>query len=327
MGSRCRWAGVFSVLAVLVVAGAGCGSSDGPAAGGSGGADEGFPVTVEDATQRVRIERRPERIVSLSPSATETLYALGAGDQVIAVDEESDHPPGVPRTDLSSYQPNVEAIVGYEPDLVVVPASVPRDVAAGLRRVGVTVVAEPAPANLDDAYEQMRELGVVTGHRAEGRRLALETRARVERLIAAAPAGDRLDFFHELDPDLFSTGTRTFIGRIYQRLGLENVADPAARRAGSPYPQMSSEAVVAANPDLVVLADTECCGQSPATVARRPGWDRVSAVRTGAVVAIDDDIASRWGPRIPIFVARVVDAMERARAANGRAPAVVVGTS
>lgn len=322
MGSK-RWnrklaGGVLSLCVAL--AATGCGSSDDTATGQDAAAGAGFPVTIEDATQRVTIERRPTRIVSLSPSATETLFALGAGDQVIAVDEESDHPADVPTTDLSSYQPNVEAIVGYRPDLVVLPASVPRDVPTGLRRVGVTVVAEPAPANLDDAYAQMRELGVVTGHPAEGRRLAHEVRAEVERLIAAAPSGRGLDFFHELDPDLYSAGSRNFIGRIYQRLGLENVADPAARRAGTPYPQMSSEAVVAADPDLIVLADTECCDQSPAEVARRPGWDRVSAVRTGAVVAIDDDIASRWGPRIPVFVARVVEAMERARAAAGERP-------
>jgi cobalamin transport system substrate-binding protein len=306
------------VASALVVAGCGGSSEESASAGSDGG--KGFPVTVVDATRRVTVERRPTRIVSLSPSATETLFALGAGEQVIAVDEESDYPRRVPRTDLSSYQPNVEAIVSYRPDLVVLPASVPRDVPAGLRRVGLTVVAEPAPANLDDAYAQMRELGLVSGHVDRGRRLARDVRAGVERLIAAAPSGRGLDFFHELDPDLYTTGSRSFIGRVYQQLGLGNVADPAARRAGTPYPQMSTEAVVAADPDLIVLADTECCGQSPATVERRAGWEGVSAVRTGSVVAIDDDIASRWGPRIPTFVAKVVDAMARARAAGGGQP-------
>ncbi len=318
MGSR-RAGAVLVVLARVLVAmtGAGCGgSSDGSPATRSGDGD-GFPVTVEDATRSVTVERRPQRIVSLSPSATETLFALGAGEQVIAVDEESDYPPEVPRTGLSSYQPNVEAIVGYEPDLVVLPASVPRDVSAGLRRVGLTVLAEPAPANLDDAYAQFRELGVATGHAAAGRRLARGVEAEVEGEIEAAPSGVGLDFFHELDPDLYTVGNRNFIGRIYQRLGLGNVAEPAARRAGTPYPQMSSEAVVGADPDLIVLADTECCGQSPAQVVQRPGWDEVAAVRSGAVVAIDDDIASRWGPRVPVFVARVVEAMERAREAGG----------
>ena len=311
---------VLATTALALLAG-GCGDSggDSPEAASDPAAETVFPVTVEDATRAVTVERRPERIVSLSPSATETLFAVGAGDQVIAVDDESDWPRGVPSTDLSSYQPNVEAIAGHRPDLVVVPASVPRDVTSGLRRLGLTVLAEPAPDDLGDAYHQIRELGIATGHRAEGERVARRTLARVEELIAAAPAGPPLKVFHELDPDLFSAGSDSFIGRIYARLGLRNVADPAARRAGTPYPQLSSEAVVSANPDLVVLADSECCGQTPAKVRRRAGWDAVEAVRNGAVVAIDDDIASRWGPRIPVFVERVVGAMQTARSgAAGR---------
>jgi cobalamin transport system substrate-binding protein len=307
------------VLAALALAVAGCGESSGSSSESSRG-EGAFPITVKDARQSVTIEERPTRIVSLSPSATETLFAVGAGDQVVAVDDESDYPPAVPRTDLSSYQPNVEAIVDYRPDLVVVPASVPRDVPAGLRRVGLTVLAEPAPADLEDAYHQMRELGLVTGHAEAGRRLARRVQMRVERAIAAAPEGPTLDFFHELDPDLYSAGSENFIGRIYERLGLRNIADAAAARAGTPYPQLSSEAVVSADPDLIVLADTECCDQSPEKVSRRPGWDEVAAVEGGAVVGIDDDIASRWGPRIPVFVRQVVDAMELARDSAGGSP-------
>ncbi|MGC1166844.1 MAG: helical backbone metal receptor [Solirubrobacterales bacterium] len=308
------------VLAVLALGVAGCGESSGGSSSESSGAEGAFPLTVEDARQSVTVEERPTRIVSLSPSATETLFAVGAGEQVIAVDDESDYPPEVPRTDLSSYQPNIEAIVDYRPDLVVMPASVPRDVPAGLRRVGLTVLLEPAPAKLDDAYHQMRELGLVTAHAEAGRQLARQVRRQVEREVAAAPAGRQLDFFHELDPDLYSAGPQNFIGRIYGELGLANVAAAAARRAGNPYPQLSSEAVVSADPDLIVLADTECCGQTPAKVMQRPGWEEVSAVKDGAVVAIGDDIASRWGPRIPVFVERVVDAMALARESSGGAP-------
>jgi iron complex transport system substrate-binding protein len=309
--------GAVLATALALLAG-GCGDSagDAPGAASEPAAESAFPVTVEDATRRVTVERRPERIVSLSPSATETLFAVGAGDQVIAVDDESDWPRGVPTTDLSSYQPNVEAIAGHRPDLVVVPASVPRDVISGLRRLGLTVLAEPAPDVLGDAYHQMRELGTATGHRQAGERVADRTRERVEQLIAAAAEGPLLKVFHELDPDLFSASSDTFIGRIYERLGLRNVADPAAERAGNPYPQLSSEAVVSADPDLVVLADTECCGQTPAKVRRRAGWGAIGAVSDGAIVAIDDDVASRWGPRIPVFVERVVEAIERARAAR-----------
>jgi len=261
----------------------------------------------------------PERIVSLSPSATEMLFAIGAGDQVVAVDDQSDFPPEAPRTRLSSYQPNVEAIAGYRPDLVIAPDGMPRDAIAGLRKLGLRVMVQPAPQRLSGAYRQIRRLGAVAGHPEAGARVAHRVRSRVEQAIAAAPAGTPLKVFHELDPDLYSAASPTFIGRIYTRLGLRNVADPAARSAGTPYPQLSSEAVVAANPDLVVLADGECCGQTPARVRDRPGWDSISAVRRGAVVAIDDDIASRWGPRIPIFVERVVDAMEAARGGGGPA--------
>jgi iron complex transport system substrate-binding protein len=298
-----------ALAAVLGAFAGGCGQSSTASRDESAAGD--FPVSVEDADGRVTVERRPERIVSLSPSATETLFAVGAGSQVVAVDSESDHPAGAPRTELTAYEPNVEAIAGYRPDLVVVPADAPRDAIAGLRRLRLPVVATPVPDELDDAYQQMRDLGVLTGRRAEGDQLAREVRDRVERAIAAAPKAD-LRVFHELDPDLYSASSDTFIGRIYARLGLHNVADRAAERSGAPYPQLSAEGVVSANPDLIVLADSECCGQTPARVRRRAGWGVVSAVRDDAVVAVDDDVASRWGPRIPEFVEQVAGAMEAA---------------
>jgi iron complex transport system substrate-binding protein len=291
-------AALAAALGVL----AGCGESNEPPPEPAAG----FPVTVAGVT----LERQPERIVSLSPSATETLFAVGAGSQVVAVDSESDHPTGVPRTDLSAYEPNVEAIAARRPDLVVLPADAPRDAIGGLRRLGLPVLATPVSDDLEQAYEQMRDLGTLTGRRADGERLAREVRTRVERAVAEARAGGAVKVFHELDPDLFSASSDTFIGRIYARLGLRNVADPAAERSGAPYPQLSAEAVVRADPDLIVLADAECCGQTPAKVRRRPGWSVVTAVREGDVVAVDDDVASRWGPRIPEFVERVAVAVE-----------------
>jgi iron complex transport system substrate-binding protein len=295
-----------AVAAVLGVLAGGCGESSSPPAQSEASGD--FPVRVAGVT----VERRPERIVSLSPSATETLFAVGAGAQVMAVDSESDHPAEAPRTPLSAYEPNVEAIAGYRPDLVVLPADAPRDAITGLRKLRLPVLATPVPDDLEQAYAQMRDLGAATGHREAGDELAGEVSNRVEAAIAAASRGRRLKVFHELDPDLFSASSDTFIGRIYARLGLRNIADRAAERSGAAYPQLSAEAVVSANPDLIVLADSECCGQTPAKVRRRPGWDVVEAVRDGAVVAVDDDIASRWGPRIPEFVERVASATEAA---------------
>jgi iron complex transport system substrate-binding protein len=116
--------------------------------------------------------------------------------------------------------------------------------------------------------------------------------------------------FHELTPDLYSATSRTFVGQVYRLLGLRNVAD-AADTAGSGYPQLSAEAVIAANPSVIVLADSKCCSQTPGTVAARPGWSSIAAVRNRRVVAVDDDIASRWGPRIATFIRVVANAIAR----------------
>jgi iron complex transport system substrate-binding protein len=109
-----------------------------------------------------------------------------------------------------------------------------------------------------------------------------------------------LSVYHELTPDFFSASSRSFVGKVYEALGLRNIAD-AADSAGTGYPQLSGEYVVSENPDLIVLADSVCCGQKASTVAARPGWDRIKAVRTGSIVRIDDSIASRWGPRLVNF--------------------------
>ncbi|MBM3679550.1 MAG: ABC transporter substrate-binding protein, partial [Actinobacteria bacterium] len=116
--------------------------------------------------------------------------------------------------------------------------------------------------------------------------------------------------YHELSPDLYTATSRTFVGRVYALFGLVNVADEADATGGG-YPQLSAEYLVAGSPDLVVLADTVCCAQSRETVVARPGWDRVSAVRTGSIVRIDDSLASRWGPRVVDFVRAVGAALAR----------------
>jgi iron complex transport system substrate-binding protein len=252
----------------------------------------------------------PRRIVSLSPTATESLFAIGAGKQVVAVDDQSDYPKRAPKTSLSGYTPNVEAIAGYRPDLVVVQDDA-NDVVSGLRRLKIRVLVQPAAKTLGQAYAQIRQLGTVTGHNKAGAKLVAGMKRSIARVVRSTPKR-RLSVYHELTPDFYSATSQTFIGRIYRLFGLRNIAD-AADSTGSGYPQLSGEYILAQNPSLVVLADTRCCGQSAGAVARRPGWNGLAAVRTGSVVGIDDSIASRWGPRVVQFVRAVGKVLNKRR--------------
>jgi iron complex transport system substrate-binding protein len=290
------------LLVAMVVAG--CGqdgsTSDAAAPAGQGAA---FPVTLDSPGGKVVLDQRPERIVSLSPTATEMLFAIGAGGQVVAVDSNSNHPEEAPKTDLSAYQPNIEAIAGYKPDLVVY-SDDPGELAAGLGKLGIPALQQPAATRLDDTYAQLDQLGRATGHQAEAGQLTATMRAEIEKIAAAARPERPLTYYHELDKNLYTATSKTFIGQLYGLLGMENIADAADKEA-SGYPQLSAEYVIKADPDLIFLADTKCCGQSARTVAARDGWDQLTAVRSGGVVALDDDVASRWGPRVVDFLKTV----------------------
>jgi iron complex transport system substrate-binding protein len=257
----------------------------------------------------------PTRIVSLSATATESLFAIGAGKQVVAVDDQSDYPKQAPRTALSGYTPNIEAIAGYKPDLVVV-AYDPSGLAATLRELGIRVLVQGAARTIEGAYAQIRQLGAVTGHVRAAAAVVGRMKKRIGELLAKNTRRARgLTVYHELEPDLYSATSKTFIGQIYSKFGLKNIAD-AADTGATGYPKLSPEYVVSQSPDIIVLADIRCCGQSLKTVAARPGWSRISAVKTGTIVRIDDSIASRWGPRIVDFVRAIAAALAQLRHAS-----------
>jgi len=241
----------------------------------------------------------PTRIVSLSPSATEDLYAVGAGSQVVAVDDQSDYPKQAPRTKLSGFTPNVEAIASYHPDLVLI--SNDDGLTDALAKLGIKTLLERAPDTVAQAYEEIRQIGAATGHAPAATKVVRGMEKQLTALIRSVPKRSRhLKVFHELSPDFYSATSSTFIGRIYKLFGFRNIAD-AADSSHTGYPQLSPEYIISANPDIVVLADDVCCGQSPKTVAARPGWSQVAAVKQHRVIAVDDSIASRWGPRIVDF--------------------------
>ncbi|MEX0847956.1 MAG: ABC transporter substrate-binding protein [Ilumatobacteraceae bacterium] len=248
------------------------------------------------------------KIVSLSPSATEMLFAIGAGPDVIAVDDQSNFPDEAlaVQTDLSGYTPNVEAIAKYEPDLVIHDGTT--DLGTQLQAIGIADWVGAAPVDFDDIYVQIEQLGAATGHVAEADELVAQMRADIDAAVASvATPATPLRFYHELDDTLYSITSNTFIGQVYGLFGLQNIADTT--EGTSDYPQLSPEFVISQSPDLIFLADTKCCGQSPATVAARAGWGVVSAVTNGGVVSMDDDVASRWGPRIVDYVQQVAAAV------------------
>lgn len=250
----------------------------------------------------------PERIVSISPTATESLFAIGAGPQVVAVDDLSTFPATAPVTALSAFQPSVEGIAAYEPDLVLLSFD-PGDVLAGLEALGIPALLQPTASSLDEAYRQIEELGAATGRPGEAAELVAEMQADIAEAVASAPlGGEAPTYYHEIDPSLYSATSASFVGELYGLFGLENIADPADAD-GYGYPQLSAEWIVEQDPDFIFLADTRCCGQDAVAVAARPGWSELGAVRAARVVELDDDVASRWGPRIVEMVDAIGDAV------------------
>jgi iron complex transport system substrate-binding protein len=285
---------------------------------GAPAAAAAFPVTVKAANGAVTIKAEPTRIVSLSPTSTEDLYAVGAGKQVVAVDADSNYPAGIPKTSLSGLTPNIEAIARYNPSLVVSYQNV-GGLVPGLAKLGIPVLIEPAVATLDGAYAQIEQIGEATGHAAQAQNVVASMKQQIAADIKKAGAGHKdLTYYWELSANpYYSATSSTFIGQIAGLFGLKNVADAADKASDGGYPELSEEYIVTARPQIIFLADNGSTdgGQTPAVVARRPGWSVLPAVQNHEVVPLNDDIASRWGPRLPQLVEQIAQAVERAPSA------------
>ncbi|MDA3624542.1 ABC transporter substrate-binding protein [Saccharopolyspora sp. WRP15-2] len=269
-----------------------------------------FPVKVElPGQQPVTLPQQPKRIVSLSPTATETLYAIGAGDQVIAVDQFSDFPQQAPRTNLSAFTTDAAAVGGHDPDLVIAPDSAGQ-LAEGLKAANVPTLLTPAAANLDDAYRQIEVLGQATGHTQQARDLVAKMRGEIDKIVRDTPKPPQpLTYYHEVSPDYYTATSRSFVGNVYNLFGLHNIAD----EAGGDFPQLSEEHVLQANPNLIFVSDVKCCQVTAASVGERPGWNTLDAVHKKHVFEIDDDLAGRWGPRVVDLVRSVADGVTKAQ--------------
>lgn len=271
-----------------------------------------FPVTVDAVNGEVTLDQQPERIVSLSPSATEILFAIGAGDQVVAADEYSTYPTQAPTTELSAYDPNVEAIAGYSPDLVVI-ANDTNGIVGALAELDIPTLVNPAPATIEEGYDGIAALGLATGHVDETAKVVADLRAEIEEALDAAPQ-EGLRVYHELDEQHYAASSSSFIGSVYDSLGATNIAD-AADKQKSGYPQLTEEAIIAADPELIVITDQ--VSYTADDVAGRPGWENVSAVQNDNIVTVDADISSRWGPRLPQLIESIAEAMASVKTPAG----------
>lgn len=297
---------LLATLLTLSACGSDSGSSD---AASKSSAPAAFPVSVTGANGKLSLDAQPETIVSMSPSGTEMLFAIGAGTQVKAVDSNSNYPTDAPKTDLSAFTPNAEAIAKYNPDLVVLSDDI-NGIVSALGALKVPTLLLPAAKTLDDTYSQIETLGDATGHADDADKVISDVKDRIKAAVDSVPDDVKgMSVYHELDPTFYSATSGTFIGSIYSMFGLKNIADGAPDAAGG-YPQLSAEYIAGQAPDLIVLADTKCCQQSAATVAKRPAFDTLPAVKEGRILEADDDIASRWGPRVADFAESVAKTLK-----------------
>ena len=248
-----------------------------------------------------------ERIISLSPTATEILFALEAGNQVVAVDDQSNFPEAAPMTSLSGYTPNIESIAEYQPDLVVASYD-PGDLVAGLKALEVATLLQPPASSMEDTYVQINELGVLTGRQSEASELIESIKSDLDE-IGSKKVGEGLTYYHEIDNTFYSPTSKTFLGKLYSLLGLSNIADPAIE-GGFGWPQLSAEFIIDADPDLIFLGNANW-GESAETVAARPGWGSMTAVEKSQVIPVDTDTSGRWGPRVVDFLKSVRSAIEK----------------
>jgi iron complex transport system substrate-binding protein len=259
----------------------------------------------------------PHRIVSISPTATESLFAIGAGSRVVAVDSDSNYPPTAPRqSGLIAYSPSATGIASdYRPDLVVVSYD-SNKVVENLRQLGIRVVFQPTAKNLGAAYAQIAQLGAVTCHAPQAGHLIHTLQRQIAGIRATtASRAHGLVYYDEISapPYDYAASSRSFIGQLFGLLGMRNITgDPSG------FPQVDPEAVIHANPSLIFLSDNQPLdgGVTAAAVAARPGWNRIRAVRTHSIYGLNDDAASRWGPRVIVLMRQISRAVLAYRSAH-----------
>jgi len=257
-----------------------------------------FPVTVtDDEGTSVAIRVRPERIVSLTPGTTEILFAIGAGDRVVATTDADDYPPeAVPLPDVASFgSVDLERILELEADLVLAGGNeyTPSDAIRSLRSLDVPVVVVYA-ASIDGVLADIQLIGEAVGSEREARSLVDEMRTDIDALTAAVQELPRPRVFYEIDASvgLYGPADDSFLAEMIRLAGGEPITTGSSLSFEIPL-----ERLVAADPEVIVLGDA-AFGVTPEQVAKRPGWEQMTAVQVGAVRVVDDKLVTRPGPRL-----------------------------
>ena len=263
-------------------------------------------LTFTDGLGReIKLDGPAQRVLSMAPSNTEILFAIGAGSQVVGRDSLSDYPAeAADITDIgSTFEAlNTEAIVSLKPDLVLAAEINTPEQVKQLEDLGLTVYYLKNPVTLEEMYDNLAIVAQLTGHEDEAAALVESLKARVAAVDEKiAPLSSRPGVFYELDATdpakPYTAGKGTFITLLIDRAGGYNIASDIEG-----YPQFSLEQVVTADPAFIILGDARY-GITPESIAQRPGWENLSAVKNGNILPFNDDLASRPGPRL-------VDALE-----------------
>ena len=245
---------------------------------------------------------KPERIISLSPTATEMLFAIGAGGNVVAVDSHSNFPKDAPFTNLSALEPNLEAIASYKPDLVIIAFEI-GNLKVDLNAVGIEVLLLPATPTVEDALKQILEIGDITGNEENAEKLVVKIRSQIKTISLQREGKPKFSVYHELDENYYSPSSRSFLGNIYEILGFKNIADEADT-AKTGYPRLSAEYIMVSNPDIIVTSGLK--NDNQLKFASRAGWNAIKAVQNEAIISVEPDIAGRWGPRMIDFCEQII---------------------
>jgi iron complex transport system substrate-binding protein len=271
-----------------------------------------YPLTIKFGGYTTKIAKKPTKIISLSPSGTEIFFAIGAGPQILAVDDYSNYPANAPVSEISGYQPNVEAILAKKPDLVLLSVNSTKapQVRNALVKLGIPVLMQPAPATLNDVYAENTILGKATNRQAGAAKLNAAMAKSIKDILAKAKKGSKIRIFHELDDTYYSATSETFIGKVYRDFGAVNIADEASGADNSGYPQLSAEYLLKSDPQVIFLADAQY-GVTADSVSKRAGWSQISAVKNQKIVELPADVPSRWGPRLVDFYKLIGDSLAK----------------